>query len=236
MPGTRTLEDGINLPVYIYEPLVVLSLRSLFEKWRWTTMKAWMVTSFCNALNSSTLGYAFEMALPLVLMEIFGGKFSPLEEAFDCSNKSLGSRRVTLVSLKRVAGELQICPVSWNAGCSDRLGLKAKTLTQVLEFFDNPDGKIFLFPDNHIRPNLSWFFQDEDTKELILCFDQSNLTLNLEAGTWQDAIDSVTPQFFYTMVVGIILCNPSASTFILMFIGQRGTGSICASVLPDSYK
>ena len=22
--------------------------------------------------------------------------------------------------------------------------------TQVLEFFDNPDGKIFLFPDNHI--------------------------------------------------------------------------------------
>ncbi len=34
------LEDNVNLPVYISEPLVVLSLRSIFETQRWTTMKA----------------------------------------------------------------------------------------------------------------------------------------------------------------------------------------------------
>ena len=205
MPST--LEDDVNLPVYISEPLVVLSLRSIFETHRWTTRKAQMTRSFRIALNPSMLGYVLETALPLVLMETFGGKFSPLEEAFDCGSKSLGSRRVTLVSLKRIAsGELQTCPVSWNEGSSDRLGLKAKTPAHVLEFFDNPDGKIFLFPDNHMRPDLSWFFQDEETKELILCFDQSKLTLNSK--TWKKAIEALTPQFFYTMVVGIILRNP----------------------------
>lgn len=205
MPST--LKDDVNFPVYISEPSVVLSLRSIFETQGWTTRKEQMTRSFRNAPNPSTLGYVLEMALPLVLMETFGGKFSPLEEAFDCGSKSLGLRRVTLVSLKRVAsGELQTCPVSWNEGSSDRLGLKAKTPAHVLEFFDNPDGKIFLFPDNHMRPDLSWFFQDEETQELILCFDQSKLTLNSKA--WKNAIEALTPQFFYTMVVGIILCNP----------------------------
>jgi len=146
-------------------------------------MKEQMTRSFRNALNPPTLGYVLETALPLVLMENFGGKFSPLEEVFDCGSKSLGSRRVTLVSLKRVAsGELQTCPVSWSEGSSDRWGLKAKTPAHVLEFFDNPDGKVFLFPDNHMRPDLSWFFQDQETKELILCFDQSQLTLNSKPG------------------------------------------------------
>ncbi|KAF8340069.1 hypothetical protein F5887DRAFT_919598 [Amanita rubescens] len=197
MPST--LEDNVNVPVYISEPLVVLSLRSIFETQRWTTMKVQMTRSFRNALNPPTLGYVVEMALPLVLMETFGGKFSPLEEAFDCGGKSLGSRRVTLVSLKRDAsGELQTCPVSWNEGSADRLGLKAKTPAHVLEFFDNPDGKIFLFPDNHMRLDLSWFFQDEETMELILCFNQSKLTLNSKA--WKKAIKALTPQFFYTMV------------------------------------
>lgn len=197
MPST--LEDDVNVPVYISEPLVVLSLRSIFETQRWTTMREQMTRLFRNALNPPTLGYVLEMALPLVLMETFGGKFSPLEEAFDCGSKSLGSRRVTLVSLKRVSsGELQTCPVSWNEGSSDRLGLKAKTPAHVLEFFDNPDGTIFLFTDNHMRPDLSWFFQDEETKELILCFDQSKLTLNSKV--WKKAIEAFTPQFFYTMV------------------------------------
>ena len=204
---SSTLEDDVNLPVYISEPLVVLSLRSVFESQGWTTMKAQITRSFLNALNPSGLGYVLETALPLVLMETFGGKFSPLEEAFECSSKLLGMRRVTLVSLKRVAsGELQTCPVSWNEGSSDRWGLKAKTPAHVLEFFDNPDGKIFLFPDNHMRPDLAWFLQDEETKELILCFDQSKLTIDAKA--WKQAIKALTPQFFYTMVVGIILRNP----------------------------
>ena len=206
MPST--LEDGVNVPVYISEPLVVLSLRSIFETQRWMTMKVQMTRSFRNALNPSELGYVLEMALPLVIMETFGGKFNPLEEAFIFKpGSSLGSRRVTLVSLKRIAsGEMQICPVSWNKGSSDRFGLKAKTPAHVLEFFKNPDGKIFLFPDNYMHPDLSWFFQDEETKELILCFDQSKLRRNSK--TWKKAIESLTPEFFYMAMVGIILCNP----------------------------
>ena len=201
-----TLKDDVTLPVYISEPLVVLSLRSIFETQRWTTMQAQMTRSFCTTLNSPTLGYVLEMVLPLVLMNTFGGKYSPLEEAIVCGDKSLGLRRVTLVSLKRVAsGELQTCPVSWNEGSSDCLGFKAKTPAHVLEFFDNPDGKVFLFPDNHMHPHLSWFLQDEDTMELIVCFGQSKLSLKAKA--WKNAMEALTPQFFYTMVVGIILCN-----------------------------
>jgi len=131
--------------------------------------------SFRNGLNPSGLGHVLETALPLVIMETFGGKFNALKEAFTFKTGSiLGSRRVTLVCLKRMAsGKMQICPVSWNElGSSDRLGLKAKTPADVVDFFKNPDGKIFLFPDNHMHPDLSWIFQDEETKELILCFDQ----------------------------------------------------------------
>ena len=196
-------------------------------------MKAQMTMSFRNALNPSGLGYVFEVALPLVIMETFGGKFNPLEEAFIFEpGSSLGSRRVTLVSLKRiVSGEMQLCPVSWNKGSSDRFGFKAKTPAHVLEFFKNPDRKIFLFPDNHMRPDLSWFFQDEETKKLILCFDQSKLTV--DSKTWKEAIEGVTPELFYTMMVGIIPCNPCLY-LILMFIEKWRTGSICANVTPAS--
>ena len=102
--STRALKHDTN----ISEPLVVLSYGSLFEKQRWTTMREWMIMLLRNAPTSPTrtLGYVFPIALPLVLMGTFGGKFSPLEEAFNCGSKSLGSRRVTLVSLKRVAGDL----------------------------------------------------------------------------------------------------------------------------------
>ena len=73
-----------------------------------------------------------------------------------------------------------------------------------------------------MRPDLSWFFQDEETKELILCFVQSKLTLKLNAKTWGDAIDSTAPQFFYTMVAGIILCNPCTYPYFDVY---RSTGN-----------
>ena len=93
MPGTRPFDPDATHPVSISEPLVVLSLSSFFEKWTWTTKKACMVRSFRNALNPSSRGFALEHALPLVLIEVFGGKFSPLADAFHCS-ESIGSRRV----------------------------------------------------------------------------------------------------------------------------------------------
>ena len=125
---------------------MVLSLRSLFEQQRWTTNQTWMIESFRNARNSS-LGFLFEEAALLVLVEIFGGKFNALGNAFHCSGL-LGSRRVTLVSLKRgVDGSMRSSPVSWNAGSSDRFVFKARSPSDVLAFLDDPDGKAFLFPD-----------------------------------------------------------------------------------------
>jgi hypothetical protein len=208
IPGTRAFDLEVTNPVYISEPLVVLSLSSLFAKRDWTTRKTLMVRLFRNALNPSSLGFVVENALLLVLMEVFGGKFSLLSDVFHCST-GLGLRTLTLVSLKRVAGgELQSCPVSWNAGSSDRLGLKAQSPEDVLKFLENPDGKAFLFPGNHMGADLLCFLQTEETKELVLAAFQSKVTPELDPGAWKKAIDSVTPKFFYTVVVGIILLIP----------------------------
>ncbi|KAF8338350.1 hypothetical protein F5887DRAFT_1137571 [Amanita rubescens] len=200
MSRTRALEDDINLPVYISEPLVVLSLRSLFEKHKWTSRKNWMVRSFRTAVNRSSLGFVLEAALLLVLMENFGGKSSRLADVFHCSEK-LGSMKFTLVSLKRVAGNvMQSRPVSWNEGSSDRLGLKAQSPTDVLNFLEDPDGKVFLFPDTHMGGDLLCVLQNPETRELILAVIQSKLTPELIATIWKKALDSVTPELFYTVV------------------------------------
>jgi hypothetical protein len=139
----------------------------------------------------------------LVLMEIWGGKFNALADGFRCS-QSLGSRRVTLVSLKhRVDGTMQSSPVSWLAGSSDRFSLKAKSPTDILAFLENPDGKVFLLPDIHMGPDLLCFLQDEETEELILLALQANISPSLVVQHWQSAVDSITPQFFYMVVVCI---------------------------------
>ena len=201
--STRQFTPDSRYPVYISEPLVVLSLSSLFEKQSWTTRQTWMEL-LRNAPNWSSLGFAFEVGPLLVLMGIFGGKFSPLADAFHCST-SLGSRKATLVSLKRgTDGVLQSYPVSWNAGNSDRFGFKAESPADVLNFLENPNGKAFLFPDSHMGPDLLCFLQDEKTKELIVVAMQDKTSPPLDAQTWQSAITSLTPQFFYTMVVCII--------------------------------
>jgi hypothetical protein len=73
---------------------------------------------------------------------------------------------------------------------------------------DNPDGKIFLFPDNHMGPDLLCFVQDEETGELILLAMQAKVSPKISSETWISAVNSVTPNFFYTNVVGIKPCNP----------------------------
>src|SRR6266550_8520154 len=197
---TRALKDDINLPVYISEPLVVLSLRSLLEKRIWTSRKNWMVRSFRTAVNRSSLGFVLEEALLLVLMENFWGESSRLADVFHCSEK-LGSMKFTLVSLKRVAGNvMQSRPVSWDEGSSDRLGLKAQSPTDVLNFLEDPDGKAFLFPDTHMGGDLLCILQNPETGELILVAIQSKLTPDFIAEIWQKALNSVTPELFYTVV------------------------------------
>jgi hypothetical protein len=205
MESTLQFNPNLTYPVYISEPLVVLTLSSLFEKQTWTTRQTWMVKSLRNAPNSSSLGFTFEVGPLLVLMENFWGKFNPLADAFHCSS-SLGSRKVTLVSLKRgTDGILRSCPVSWNAGNSDHLGFKAKSPAEVLDFLNDPDGKAFLFPDTHMGPDMVCFLQDEKTKELIILAMQIKTSPRLNPAAWQKAILSVTPQFLYTMVVSITL-------------------------------
>ena len=205
-PSTQKFDPNNN-SVYLSERLVVLSLRSLFEKYSWTTRQSWINRSIRIAPNNSSLGFVFEDIALLVLMDQFGGKFSPLSDAFHCS-KSLGSRRVTLVSLRCGAdGLLQSYPVSWNTGISDRFGFKAKSPTEVLAFLNNPNGQTFVFPDTHMGPDLTFFLQDEQTLEVIGSIGQAKVTPNLDAGMWFSAVLSVTPRFFYTMVVSIKPCD-----------------------------
>ena len=205
--GAWELEPGLTYPVHISEPLVVLSLSSLFEDQRWANRKEGMIRSLRLAPNTSTLGYSFEEVALLVLMDAFGGKFAPLSEVFEC-DQALGSRRVTLVSLKRGDDDtMRSHPVSWKTGTSDRFGVRATSPKDVLAFFNNPDGKTFLFPDSHMGPDLFCVVRDEDTKELILLVLQAKVSPQLSAETWISALNSITPDFFYTFVVGIKPCN-----------------------------
>ena len=216
-PDAWELEPDLTYPVYISEPLVVLSLGSLFDDQSFTNWQEGMKRSLRLAPNTSSLGYSFEEVILLVLMDNFGRKFRPLSEVFEC-NDTLGSRKVTLVSLMhRTGGTMRSHPVSWKSGCSDHFSFKARSPEDVLAFFDNPDGKVFLFPDNQMGPDLFCFVQDEETKELILLAVQAKVSPNIASRTWISALNSITPDFFYTIVVGIKpynTCRAQPSKFI----------------------
>jgi hypothetical protein len=187
--------------------LVVLSLGSLFEDVSWANRQEGMTRSLRLAPNTAALGNSFEEVALVVLMDAFGGKFTPLSNVFECDDE-LGSRRVTLVSLKREAdGTMHSHSVSWKSGTSDRFGFKATSPEEVLHFFDNPDGKTFLFPDTRMGPDLFCVVQDEETKELILLSLQAKVSPKVSAETWISALNSVTPDFFYTFMVGVKPCN-----------------------------
>ena len=190
---------------YLCEPLVVLYLSSVFDKHPHTKKEAWIAEAFRTARNSQSGGFIFEEAVLLVLLERFGGKSCALSDVFRC-DQPWGSRKVTLVSLKRVTdGSMHCCPVSWTSGSSDRLGFRAACPVDVLKFLNNPDGKCFLFPDTHMGPDLMCFLQDEETKELILIAVQARFIFpSLTVSNWLSAIETVTPEFFYTCNVCII--------------------------------
>ena len=205
--GAWELEPYLTYPVHISEPLVVLSLSSLFEDQSWTNRKEGMIRSLRLAPNTSTLGFSFGEVALVVLMDAFGGKFAPLSKVFRCDD-TLGSRRVTLVSLKRGAdGTMRSHRVSWKTGTSDRFAFKATSPREFLTFFNDPDGKAFLFPDNCMGPDLFCVVQDEETKELILLALQAKVSPKISPETWISALNSITPDFFYTFVVSIKPCN-----------------------------
>jgi len=198
----ETFDANINYPVYIDEPLIILYLRCLFEKWPWTSRKMWLSHMLSSAPNKSSIGYIFEDLVLMVLMEKFGGKFTALSDVFKFPQAStLESRKVRLVSLRRDAdGVMRCCPVSWRAGSSDRIGFTAEAPADVLEFLKDPRGKNALFPDANCGPDVIATFQDEETNELINASCQMKVQ-DLKIETWLKALESVTPEYFYTVTV-----------------------------------
>ena len=199
---------------YLCEPLVVLHLSSIFAKQPETTNLSWLSDATLSARNNSSLGFMFEEAMLMIISQMFGGEPRALSDAFH-TDQPWGERKVVLVSLKHGAdSEMYTCPVSWTSGSSDRLGFKATSPTQVIEFLNNPDGKCFLFPDGHMGPDLSWFFQDLETKELIFANGQGKLSETLTLAKYQRGLQTVDHDFFYTIKVcseHTFLCPRSSS-------------------------
>jgi hypothetical protein len=200
---TQVFDSSVDHPVYISEPLVVLSLMSLFQKHVYMSRNTWFATAFSLSRTPSPLGFVYEEAALCALVEAFGSQAAELGKAFLCG-PSLMSRKVSLVSLKSTAnGNVQAFPVSWTSGTSDRFGFKAQSPKDVLDFLDNPQGKAFVFPDTHMGPDLLCFLQDEETKELILVALLAKGSKSLTTSTWLSALSSVNPKLFYSVVVCI---------------------------------
>lgn len=222
-------------PVYLCEPLVVLYLSSIFAR-RPEMIPEWVADATLTSCGPSSLGLVLEEALLVVLTRMFGGESRALSEVFH-TDQPWGLRKVTLVSLKRrVDGEMQSCPVSWTSGSSDRLGYKANSPEDVLKFLNNPDGKCFLFPDNHMGPDLSCFLQDVETKELILLVLQSKLSETLKADIFLRALDSVNPRFFYTVKVSAKHVYASVHLPICIIEEERRPGAICPVEVQRSFE
>ncbi len=205
----QTFDTETNHPVYLCEPLVILYLSSILSKRLGTTVDAWITDKARLASDNPAWGPVLEEAIFLVLLTMFGGKELTLGEVFD-TDQPWGLRKVTLVSLKRgFDNQMQCYPVS---GTSDHLGYKAASPEDVVTFLNNPDGKCVLFPDNHMGPDVACFFQDVETKELILLVLQSKLSKNLKSETCMDALASVNPDFFYNVKVGLKICYACLST------------------------
>ena len=123
------LNPDINYPVYIDEPLMVLSLSHLFKKSDLHTRNHWIANIISIAPNKSCHGYQLEEAMLLILMDQFGGMFKALGNIFQlASSSSLASRKFTLVSLKKANDIMLYTLVSWSKGSSDQFGFKARSL------------------------------------------------------------------------------------------------------------
>jgi hypothetical protein len=210
-------DDQPNYPVYINEPIVIASLSSSFEKHVWTNRKAWISNYLGVFPSKASFGDAFVEAILFVMMDKFGGKSTALGDVFRFGkSSSLGLRKVTLVSLMRIGDIMKCCDVSWNSGSSPRLGFKANSPEEVLRFFRDPLGIAFLFPDIHMGPDMIGFFRDTKTQELIIFLIQAKARPVLDSKSWLSAIQSVNPDFFYTMIVRV-----ACLTFIMHHRSSR---------------
>ena len=106
------------------------------------------------------------------------------------------------------------CSVSWISGSSNQLHFKATSPTQVIKFLNNSDGKCFLLSDSHMGPNLTWFFQDWKTKELISANAQGKLPETLISVKYQCVLQTIDYDSLYMVKVcskHTFLCSHSSS-------------------------
>jgi hypothetical protein len=218
--ASEAFQADENYPVYIDEPLVVLSLMRSFEEHEWTRRLTWLQHLLFSAPTKSSVGFIFEEMTMMLLMEKFGGKFTTLGDVFNFhSSAPLKSREVALVSLTRMPdGVMSPSEASWTSGSSDRFGLKAQSVEDVLAFFADPKGKCFLFPHNHMGPDVICFLKDKETSELIILLLEARARATLDQRTWDKSIQTVTPMFFYTTTVRVrhftsyLIADPSLCT------------------------
>jgi hypothetical protein len=209
----QTFDAKLNYPVYLAEPLVVVSLSDLFEAMPSTRRSTLIGDEFADASNTASRGYIMEDLCVLVLMKQFGGKYTRLGDVFlfKDSAANLASRKVSLVALRRTNDdEMFGCHSSFHTGASDRYGYKASSPANVVDFLYNPKGRPCLLPDKQMGPDVIAFLRDEESEELLLLLLQSKATPKLDPGTWLSAINSTLPDFFYTVVVRLNLLGGSS--------------------------
>jgi hypothetical protein len=200
----ETFDAYDKYPVYIDEPLMVLSLMTLFEERDSTNRKTWLRHSLCSSRTKCSTGFIYEELAMMVFMEQYGGKFTALGDVFNFHAQTpLTSTEVRLVSLTRTDHRMSISEVSWTSGSSDCFGFKAQSVEDVLAFFVDPKGKCFLFPHNYMGPDVICFLQEKETSELIILLLQARARPKLDSKAWLKAVETVTPEFFYTMIVRV---------------------------------
>jgi hypothetical protein len=129
----------------------------------------------------------------------------------------------------------QCCKASFTSGASDQFGFRPKCPANVLSFFNNLKGCPFLFPDNHMGPNLVGFLQDEEMGELIILLSQDKITTNLDQSIWLAAVNSTQPNLFYTMIVSLFF-DASSSGVLIWFIERWEVPTICTSKVPRPWR
>ena len=199
---TEDLEAVVaNKPVHFGEPLMVLRLARLFGL---PGQKLWMNAQLRNFIEKADLGFRFEQAMVMTLMDSFSHGFTPLGSIFHV-DKTSESLKVRLVALKRFSdGELATVPVTWKTGCGDRWGFSASNPGESLRFFTEPRGIPFLLPDKHMGPDLFFFGQEESSNELIAFGVQCRIRASMTTGNWRSAHSTLRLNNFYTIVVRLL--------------------------------
>jgi hypothetical protein len=85
----ETFDAYDKYPVYIDEPLMVLSLMTLFEERDSTNRKTWLRHSLCSSRTKCSTGFIYEELAMMLLMEQFGSKFTALGDVFNFHDKCL---------------------------------------------------------------------------------------------------------------------------------------------------